>query len=60
LCAAKDETASDAAGVRFTSFEQRATVTGAGHFVTFDQLAEFVRIVCEAAAASYDNHYALP
>ena len=35
-------------------------VAGAGHFISFDQPAEFVRIVCEAAAASYDNPYAFP
>jgi len=35
-------------------------VAGAGHFVPFDQPAEFVRAIREAAAASYDNPYALP
>ena len=36
------------------------TVAGAGHFVPFDQPAAFVRIVREAAAASYNNPYAFP
>ena len=35
-------------------------VDGAGHFVPFDQPAEFVKAVEEATTASYDNPYALP
>jgi pimeloyl-ACP methyl ester carboxylesterase len=34
-------------------------VAGAGHFVPFDQPAEFVRIIRETATISYDNPYAL-